>query len=266
MTAHQEGQAPGGLLGQAEELAAAARSRVPVPRLSARFPYLTLEDAYRIQRINVERRVSTGAGITGHKIGLTSRAMQEQMGIREPDSGFIFDGMVGSSGSCLRAAEFMNPRIETEIAFRLGGYLSAPSDLDTVRGAVAEVFLAFEILDTCFTDWNLSLVDSVADNAACAGVIAGDPVPFDPAWDLGTEQVTATANGEVAGTGEGRDILGDPLKALAWLTHRLPSLGTTLRAGDIILAGSVHASIPLTAGTDFHATSTRLPSIHLRVA
>ncbi|WP_326613458.1 fumarylacetoacetate hydrolase family protein [Streptomyces scopuliridis] len=265
MTTYQEGQAPGSLLGLAEELAAASRSRVPVPRLSGRFPYLTLEDAYRIQRINVERRVSAGAGVTGHKIGLTSRAMQEQMGICEPDSGFIFDGMVGSSGSCLRAAAFMNPRIETEIAFRLGRDLSAPSDLDTVRGAVAEVFLAFEILDTCFADWNISLVDSVADNAACAGVIAGEPVPFGPAWDLGTERVTASANGEVAGTGEGRDILGDPLKALAWLTHRLPCLGTTLHAGDIILAGSVHASIPLTAGTDFHATSTQLPSIHLRV-
>ncbi|WP_329389174.1 2-keto-4-pentenoate hydratase [Streptomyces sp. NBC_01716] len=235
--------------------------------MSGRFPYLnlTLEDAYRIQQINVERRVSAGAEVTGHKIGLTSSAMQEQIGICEPDSGFIFDGMVGSSGSCLRAAEFMNPRIETEIAFRLGRDLSAPSDLDTCRSAVAEVFLAFEILDTCFTDWNITLVDCIADNAACAGVIVGEPVPFDVSWELGTERVTATANGEVAGTGEGRDILGDPFKALAWLTHRLPSLGTTLHAGDIILAGSVHASVPLTAGTDFRATSTRLPSIHLRV-
>ncbi|MFE1957724.1 2-keto-4-pentenoate hydratase [Streptomyces sp. NPDC059479] len=266
MSAYQEGQALGSLLGLAEELAAAARSRVAVPPLSGRFPYLTVEDAYRIQRINVERRVSAGAHVTGHKIGLTSPAMQQQMGIREPDSGFVFADMVVSSGNCLRAADFMNPRIETEIAFRLGRDLSAPSDLDTIRGAVAEVFLAFEILDTCFTDWNITLVDSIADNAACAGVIAGDPIPCDPSWDLGTELVTATTNGEPAGTGEGRDVLGGPLKALAWLTHRLPLLGTTLHAGDIILAGSVHASIPLTAGTDFHATSTRLPSIHLRVA
>ncbi|MER5971668.1 fumarylacetoacetate hydrolase family protein [Streptomyces sp. NPDC002055] len=191
--------------------------------------------------------------------------MQQQMGIDEPDSGFILQDMVASSGSALHAADFMSPRIETEIAFRLGRDLSEPADLATVRCAVAEVFLAFEILDTCFTTWGITLVDSIADNAACAAVITGGPVPFGPALDLAAEQITVTAAGDVAGTGEGRDVLGDPLLALVWLTHRLPALGTTLHAGDIVLAGSVHASIPLTPGTHYRATSTALPPVDVRV-
>ncbi|MER6359096.1 fumarylacetoacetate hydrolase family protein [Streptomyces sp. NPDC001634] len=251
--------------GLARELADAARTGVPVRLLSKRFPGLTLTDAYRIQRINLEERVSAGARIAGHKIGLTSAAMQEQMGIDEPDSGVVLASMVAASGSRLRSDDFMNPRIETELAFRLGRDLAEPSDPATVRSAVGEVFLAFEVLDTVFADWNITLVDSIADNAACAGVITGSPVRFDPASDLAAEQIRAEADGELVATGAGRDILGDPLRALSWLTHRLPVLGTTLRAGDIVLAGSVHASLPLSPGTHFRATSTRLPAIHLQV-
>lgn len=253
------------LAGLARELADAAGAGAPVRLLSERFPGLTLQHAYRIQRINVQERVSAGAAIAGHKIGLTSAAMQEQMGIDEPDSGVVLTHMVAPSGSRLRAADFKNPRIETEIAFRLGRDLAEPSDMGTVRSAVAEVFLAFEILDTVFADWDITLVDSIADNAACAGVITGSPVPFDASWDLAAEQIRAEADGKVVAAGEGRDVLGDPLQALAWLTHRLPVMGTPLRAGDIVLAGSVHASLPLTPETDFRATSTRLPAIDLQV-
>ncbi|MER6145430.1 fumarylacetoacetate hydrolase family protein [Streptomyces sparsogenes] len=253
------------LIRLAKELAQAARTRVPAPLLSRRFPELTLADAYRIQQISTGWRLRAGARVAGHKVGLTSVAMQEQMGIHEPDSGVVLDHMVAASGSTLCAAGFMRPRIETEIAFRLGRDLAGPADLDAVRAAVAEVFLAFEILDTCFTGWDITLIDSIADNAACAGVIIGKPVPFSPAWDLAAEHITAAADGTLAGAGQGRDILGDPLQSLVWLTRRLSGLGTGLCAGDIVLAGSVHASLPLTPGTHFRATSTRLPAIHLRV-
>ncbi|MFI9830834.1 2-keto-4-pentenoate hydratase [Streptomyces sp. NPDC051913] len=248
----------------ARELADASRTGPPVRHLSERFPGLTLQDAYRIQWINVAERLAAGSCIAGHKIGLTSAAMQHQMGIDEPDSGVVLNGMVAASGTQLRADGFRNPRIETEFAFRLGRDLAGPCDLRTVRCAVADVFLAFEVLDTVFADWNITLVDSVADNAACAGVITGNPVPFDPDWDAAAEQIRVEADGVSVAAGQGRDILGDPLKALVWLTQRLPVLGTTLRAGDIVLAGSVHASLPLTPGTHFRATSTRLPSVHVQ--
>ncbi|MEU0845707.1 fumarylacetoacetate hydrolase family protein [Streptomyces sp. NPDC005962] len=249
----------------AEELAKAARARIPAPLLSRRHPELTLADAYRVQQISTGWSLRAGARVAGHKVGLTSAAMQEQMGIHEPDSGVVLDHMVAPSGSSLYASDFMNPRIETEIAFRLGRDLTGTADLEDVAPAVAEVFLAFEILDTRFPDWDITLVDSVADNAACAGVVIGGPIPFAPAWDLSAEQITVTANGTLAGAGQGRDILGDPLRALLWLTRRLSRLGTGLRAGDIVLAGSVHASLPLLPGTHFRATSTRLPAINLHV-
>ncbi|MFM9700771.1 2-keto-4-pentenoate hydratase [Streptomyces europaeiscabiei] len=251
--------------GLAKELTDAARTRVPVRLLSERFPGLTVQDAYRIQRINVKARVAAGARVAGHKIGLTSAAMQEQMGIGEPDSGVVVQSMVAPGGCLLRPADYMNPRIETEIAFRLGRDLPGPADMGTVRSAVVEVLLAFEVLDTVYTSWDITLVDSIADNAACAGVITGQAVPFDPARDLAAEKIRLEADGVVAATGEGCDILGDPLKALVWLTHQLPVLGVPLRAGDIVLAGSVHASLPLTPGTHFRATSTQLPTVHLRV-
>lgn len=253
------------LAGLAEDMVTASRTRIPIPLLSERFPGLTLKDAYRIQQINTAGRVSAGGRVIGHKVGLTSAAMREQMGIGEPDSGAVLDTMLAADGSQLGAADFMRPRIETEIAFRLGRDLPHPSDVDSVRAAVAEVFLAFEVLDTVYTGWDITLADSIADNAACAGVITGTPVPFQPAWDLATEQVTLRSDNTVVATGAGRDILGDPLQALAWLTHRLPALDTTLRAGDIVLAGSVHASLPLTPGTVLRATSTRLRPVELHI-
>ncbi|MFB8086845.1 2-keto-4-pentenoate hydratase [Streptomyces sp. NPDC055992] len=256
---HGEKRPP--LAALAGELADASRVRAPVPSLTSRVPGLTLEDAYRIQRLNVARRVSADGRVVGHKIGLTSLAMQQQMGIHEPDSGFVLADMIAPSGSRLSIADFMAPRIETEIAFRIGRDLNAPADLRTVRTSVAEVFLAFEVLDTCFTDWNITLVDSIADNAACARVITGTPVPVNDIEDVSAERITVSVNGQTMATGYGRDILGDPFKALMWLTYRLPVLKTTLRAGDIVLAGSVHASIPLTADMDIRATSTRLPTI-----
>lgn len=251
------------LEGLAAELAGAAEDRWPVPTLVGRYPQLTLEDAYRIQQINVERRLARGARVVGHKVGLTSPAMQQQMGIYEPDSGVVFDDMLAESGCRLRAGDFLCPRIETEIAFRLGSDLDCPADLATVRGAVAEVFLAFEVLDVSYTSWNITLVDSVADNAACARAVLGPPVLFDQAADLGAEQIIFSINGTTWASGEGRDILGDPLAALVWLSHRLALTGSALCAGDIVLAGSVHASIPLFPGMSLRATSTGLPAVDL---
>ncbi|MEU0770647.1 2-keto-4-pentenoate hydratase [Streptomyces albogriseolus] len=250
----------------ARQLIEAARTHMPVERVSRRFPDLALQDAYRIQHIGMQLRLAAGERLAGHKVGLTSAAMQQQVGIDEPDSGLIFQQTVAPSRAEVRADDFMHPKIETEIAFRLGSDLTQPTDLPGVRAAVAEVLLAFELLDTRYDSWDITLVDSIADNACCAGVITGSAVPYTPDWDLAGEQITVEADGTVAATGSGKDVLGDPLQALVWLTHRLPALGVTLRAGDLVLAGSVHASLPLTPGTSYRATSTRLPAVQLQVA
>ncbi|MFJ3363523.1 2-keto-4-pentenoate hydratase [Streptomyces anthocyanicus] len=246
----------------AAALRAVARTGIPCPTVSSRRPELGVDAAYRIQAINAEHRVRAGARIAGYKIGLTSRAMQQQMGIHEPDSGVIHSDTLAQAGSQLRTDAYRAPRIETEIAFILGQDLAGSADLATVRAAISEYCLAYEILDTSYGTWDINLVDSVADNAACAGVITGPRLPFGPDTDPRTELITVHADGRFVAAGSGRDILGDPVLALHWLTHRRPHL--RLRPGDIVLAGSVHASLPLTPGR-YHARSSHLPAVHLHV-
>lgn len=251
---------------EAAILLAAERSRIPVAPLTVRRPGVSLEDAYRIQAATVACRVAVGARVVGHKVGVTSKAMQQQMGVDEPDSGVLLDEMVLPSGSELLMGEFLSPRVEAEIAFRLGCDLRGPDvEVEAARRAVSEVFLALEVIDTRFTDWQIGLVDSVADNASCARVVMGAMVSLDPGWDLGAKQLVVSVDGTVVAWGEGRAVLGDPFNPLAWLARRLNSLGAGLRAGELALAGAVHASIPLTAGTAVHVTSPDLPPVHLRV-
>ncbi|MFC7831038.1 2-keto-4-pentenoate hydratase [Streptomyces sp. NPDC057375] len=230
--------------------------------MSSRRPELDVDAAYRIQLINSEHRVRAGARTAGYKIGLTSRAMQQQMGIHEPDSGVIHADTLAQTGSQLRTDAYRHPRIETEVAFILGQDLAGPADYSTVRAAISEYCLAYEILDTSYGTWDITLIESVADNAACAGVITGPRLAFGPDTDPRTELITVHADGRFVAAGSGRDILGDPVLALYWLTRRRPQV--RLRAGDVVLAGSVHASLPLTPGR-YHATSSHLPAVHLQV-
>ncbi|MEJ8657598.1 2-keto-4-pentenoate hydratase [Streptomyces sp. MS1.AVA.4] len=250
----------------AEALLAAERSRVPMAPLTTRLPGLSLEDAYRIQAAAVARRIAGGARVVGHKVGVTSRAMQEQMGVDEPDSGVLLDGMVLPSDSELVRSDFLSPRVEAEIAFRLGRDLQGPDVcVDAARDAVSEVFLALEVIDTRFTSWRIALADSVADNASCARVVTGAMVPLDAVWDLAGEQLVVSVDGTAVATGEGRDVLGDPFRPLVWLASRLSEFGASLRAGDLVLAGAVHASLPLASGTTVRASSPHLPPVLLHI-
>lgn len=251
-------------------LLAAERSRVPVVApLTDQWGGLPLDDAYRIQDVTVERRIAAGARVVGHKVGVTSRAMQEQMGVDEPDSGVLLDDMVVPSGGTLRRNKLLSPRVEAEIAFRLGHDLKGPGvTLATARDAVEEVFLALEVIDTRFPSWRMALADSIADNASCARIVTGAMVAFDPSWDLAAEQLVVSVNGQAVATGEGRAVLGDPFRPLVWLAHRLSAVSSPwgLRAGDLVLAGAVHASLPLEAGMSVRATSPYLPPVALYVA
>ncbi|MFI9157510.1 2-keto-4-pentenoate hydratase [Kitasatospora aureofaciens] len=258
---------PDWLLNAAEDLRTAEQSGKSTAPLTQARPGLTLETAYRIQAAAISRRLAGGARIVGHKVGLTSAAMQRQMGVSEPDSGILLEDMALPNNGELHTAGLLAPRVEAEIGLRLGEDLAGP-DLDdqAARGAVAEVFLALEVIDTRYGNWKITLEDSVADNASSARFAIGEPVAFHPDTDLGRIFVAVRVDDQLICGGYGRDVLGDPINALLWLARRLHTLGTGLRAGDIILPGSVHASIPLTVATTVQASSPRLPAVQLRAA
>jgi 2-keto-4-pentenoate hydratase len=251
----------------ATALLVAEHMGVPIDALSNRPAGLSLESAYKVQQQAVARRIEGGARVVGHKAGVTSLAMQEQMGVTEPDSGVVLDEMVLPTGGTLDRSVLMQPRVEAEIAFRLGRDLAGPNvGKAEARAAVAEVCLALEVIDTRFTSWRITVADSIADNASCARVVTGPMVPLRPALDLAAEALVVSVAGTAVATGEGRAVLGDPLHALVWLTERLHSCGDEqLRAGQLVLAGAVHASLPLLAGSTVHARSPHLPPVELHV-
>ena len=226
---------------------------------------MTLNDAYQVQWHGAALRVDRGARVIGHKVGLTSEAMQRQVGIDEPDSGILLDTMAVANGGRLLRQELRAPRVEAEIAFVLGDDLSEPCPSDAgVRAAVSGVCVALEVIDSRFDLDGITLADSVADNAGCARFVLGDVVPVD-GLDLPNEEVAICVAGQTVDCGRGREILGDPIRSVLWLARRLAGFGAGLTAGDVVLAGAVHASIPLPREESVSASSPHLGSAVLHV-
>lgn len=253
------------LLHEAGLLLDAERERRPVPLLSRRRPGLDLRDAYGVQWYGAALRVRQGARVVGHKVGLTSQAMQRLVGIDEPDSGVLLDSMLVAANGTLAADELIVPRGEAEIAFRIGTDLVGDDVTEeAARAAVAEVFLALEVIDTRFGTEPVTLADSVADNAGSGRIVLGEPVPA-ASVDLCDEQVSVCVDNSQVAVGQGRDILGDPIRSVLWLARRLGAFGAGLRAGDLVLAGAVHAAFPLEPGTTVSVTSSHLAPVSLEV-
>ncbi|AXI81188.1 2-hydroxypenta-2,4-dienoate hydratase [Peterkaempfera bronchialis] len=236
------------------------------PRISAERPEVTLQEAYRVQWAGAALRVSAGARVVGHKVGLTSKAMQEQFGIGEPDSGLLLDTARVADDGAVLVADLIAPRVEAEIAFLLGAPLAGERvSEEQARAAVSGVVLALEVIDSRAGTAGLTLADSVADNAACARFAVGTSVPVE-GLDLAAEQVLLTVGGRTQAAGAGSAVLGDPLRSLVWLARRLAPFGCWLRPGDLVLAGAVHASVPLLPGSTVTARSPHLPAVRLHAA
>lgn len=230
-------------------LSGAYRTLVPVEPLTETFPKLTVEDAYDIQSAQVKAWLADGRRIRGYKVGLTSRAMQEQLGVDQPDYGFLLDDMFHPDRGVLDVGRFLAPRVEPEIAFYLGQDLRGPglTVLD-VADAVESVVGALEIIDSRIRDWRITLPDTIADNASSAGVVVGEQrVPLADIDVVGSG-ATLSRNGHIVGAGTGEAVLGSPLKAVAWLANRLGELGVTLEAGALVLPGSVCGAVPVARG------------------
>lgn len=237
----------------AAELAAAAHTRVGVEPLSARFPGLTLDTAYAVQLAGVRARLVAGDRVVGHKVGLTSRAMQEQLGVTAPDLGHLFDRDLQDTAvapAVLRLPEFVAPRVEPEIGFVLARALQGPGvTAADVLAATGEVVAALEIIDSRVLDWRIGLLDTVADNASGAGTVLGASRLPAAGVDLPAVEVTLAVDGEVVAAGSGGDVLGNPAEAVAWLANALAELdGSGLQAGHVVLPGSCTRAVSLAAG------------------
>ncbi|MEE1619826.1 2-oxo-hept-4-ene-1,7-dioate hydratase [Zafaria sp. J156] len=223
----------------ADELVEAGRTRSPVPRLTARYPDMTVEDSYKVQNLWRQRSEENGRRLAGRKIGLTSKAMQAATGITEPDYGIIFDDMVLENGCTVKWDQYTHPRIEVELAFVLNKDIDGPNaNLFDVLNATEYVVPALEILDSRIEMEGRTIVDTISDNAAMgAMVVGGNPVrPHDV--DLRWVSAILYKNQTVEETGVAAGVLNHPGAGVYWLANKIAAHGDGLKAGEIILAGS----------------------------
>jgi len=248
----------------AADLAQAERSRQPIAPLTAAHPEIDVVDAYEIQLINIRQRVAEGARVVGHKVGLSSLAMQQMMGVDEPDYGHLLNDMQVFENKPVTAANYLYPRVEVEVGFILAHDLpGANCTEDDVLKATEAFVPSIELIDTRITDWKIALCDTIADNASSAGFVLGSRRVAPADIDITAIDAVLTRNGEVVAKGRSDAVLGNPVKAVAWLSRKVESFGVRLRAGDIVLPGSCTRAIDARPGDDFVAEFAGLGSVRL---
>lgn len=244
----------------ADELLRAEAERRQIGLISQRHPGFGLDDAYAVQAALIARKLAQGRRRIGWKIGLTSRAMQEALRIDTPDSGVLLDDMLFADRATVPPGRFIQPRIEAEIAFVTRAPLAGPDvTRDDVLAATDHVVAALEILDTRIrradpaTGQTRTIVDTVADNAANAGLVLGHDRHPPDAFDLRRVGAIVTRDGIVEETGLGAGVLNDPATGIVWLVHRLARYGQRIEAGEIVLSGSFIRPIEAPPGSRFAA-------------
>jgi len=252
----------------AERLLQAERSRTTIKQISQLHPELTIEDAYTIQRRGVARAEAAGRVVKGRKIGLTSRVMQQSVGISEPDHGVLYADMFYGDGATVPFDRFIAPRLEVELAFVLGQPLRGPNcTIYDVLRATDWVTPAIELLDARFqmtdpdTGSSRTVVDTIADNASDAGIITGGRPVRPDAVDLRWVAALLYRGGVIEESGVAAAVLNHPANGVAWLANRLSGHGVELAAGEIILAGSFTRPIWVRPGDTFHADFGALGAI-----
>lgn len=237
----------------ADAILTAERERVPCVQLSKTFPAMEIADAYRVQDLWAEARIAAGARVAGHKIGLTSRAMQMASKISEPDYGRILDDALYNDGAQIRADVFIKPRLEVELAFIMGEDLSGPGcRIHDVMRATEFVVPALEIIDYR-TEVPRAIVDTIADNAAFGAIVIGGRTirPFDV--DVRWIGATLSRNGIIEESGVSAAIMGHPAAGIAWLVNKLHDVGAGLEKGQIVLGGSFTRPVDISRGDVIHA-------------
>ena len=267
MLSHDEIQAAAESLDQAE------RTRVQTGLLSLKHPQMTMDDSYAIQSAWVQKKIAGGRKPIGWKIGLTSKAMQYALNINIPDSGVLFDDMIFEDGATVPADRFIQPRIEAEIAFVMKAQLKGPNvSIFDVLNATDYVTPALEILDTRIlrvdpdTKKARTIVDTISDNAANAGIVTGGRAVRPDQIDMRWMGAIVSRNAEVEETGLGAGVLNQPARGIAWLANRLSRYGDGIEAGQIVLAGSFIRPIEARHGDTINADFGPYGSVSLYFA
>ncbi len=246
----------------ADLLLGSLREVRPIKPLTEIYPKISVKDAYRIQLLNVERRLADGRKVVGKKIGLTSPAMQGMFGVSEPDYGHLFDDMLVSQGEGFKVDVLLQPRIEGEIAFILDRDLKGPgvTSSDVIQ-ATAGVTAALEIIDSRIQDWKIKIQDTVADNASSGAFVMGSKMVSVTGLDLRHVGFVLSKNGRLVGTAAGAAVLGGPAQAVAWLANKMGEFGIMLKAGEIVLSGAACAAVPFAAGDSIHLFVDRIGDV-----
>jgi len=233
-----------------DELYNALTTQSMLAPFTERYSDITIEDAYHISLRMVQRRVDAGAKIVGKKIGVTSKAVQTMLNVHQPDFGYLTDDMVYNQGEEMPISEkLIQPRAEGEIAFILKKDLIGPgiSNAD-VLAATECVMPCFEIVDSRIENWQIKIQDTVADNASCGLFVLGDKAVSPRSVDLSTCGMVVEKNGQIISTGAGAAALGSPVNCVTWLANTLGQFGISLKAGEVILSGSLVPLEPVQAG------------------
>ncbi len=249
-----------------ETLAARLRSAYdtfePIAPIRDELPPGDVAAAYAVQLANTVHWVGEGRTIVGRKIGLTSPAVQQQLGVDQPDFGALFDDMLAKDGATIPYAAVLQPRAEAEVAIVLARAIEDPDvTVETLAAAVDHVLPAIEVVGSRIAGWDISIVDTIADNAS-SGIFVLGSTPVDPAAvDLAAAAMTMTLDGEVVSTGSGAACLGHPFNAAAWLARRMVAEGTPLQAGDVVMSGALGPMKDLTPGATAVATIEGLGTV-----
>lgn len=249
----------------ARALFEARRNRKAILPLSETVDDLSIADAYAIQQAFVDLLRADGSTIVGYKLGLTSKPMQEMLGVDQPDHGPVLSSMVHDDGAAIRVDELLQPRIEAEIGLVLDRDLRGPGVSAWQAGtAIGGAIAALEVVDSRIEDWRITIVDTIADLASSAAIVLGTRVVPVEGFDLRTTGMVIRRGGRVEATGAGAAAMGNPVAAVAWLANTLAEYDVTLPAGHVIMTGALHAAFPIAAGDVIRTDFDRLGSVTAR--
>ena len=246
----------------AAALREAAQTREYIAPLRETYEQLTIDDAYAIQRVNTERRLAGGRRLVGCKIGLTSVAVQKQLGVDRPDFGMLFDDMGYGDGEPIPASILTQPKIEAEVALVIGRDITVPNpgQLD-VLNAIEYALPALEIVGSRIANWNIRITDTIADNASSSAYVIGNSPRKLSEFDLRLCGMVMERRGDPVSVGAGAACLGNPINAVVWLARTMVVLGTPLKAGDLVLSGALGPMVAVTPGDIFETRINGLGSM-----